>query len=726
MSTKTDHVPRHDQLHFFIDESGSFNSTRNLMLVGGVLLFGENDRETEENLRKAMIGSLAEVGKKYPNDMHFADIRQTDPAQAKRFAASLSRHLDRWRKEFDRSAYGVLIRHRHDVYDGSPGLLAERELDNRYISMLWTLIEHSVFVNDKVSRRLTDDAAIHLHIAHRVFPFPKDEEIRRFAESLNWRVVEDRNNSSRYIITSVLNEVEIRGMFRIAMRDRWKHSRRHLASINVSPIRYHTTSRSDESAPAFYLADILLGVERRRMYCHTDRQPIVVQAPLPILETLSYDRHLDALVRCKADIQNGGLDALLAGLKNNPVSRELTKELLPELTRAFKSAPEPFHRLFESASEKVDRPQDRPQGLELADLLETVYRNSNTDDLLSELYMILIPFSVANHTGDTDKANELWERYLASEKKLPSLGAEQGMEFAVQFRCRRAVSLMDQFRFSEAETILVEIGVKEENFRKKMSEHFGVDVESISRHRIGICYSTLAQACAFQSYDPQKRDMAEELFRNALNCFDKRGDLERIWVYLGHLACDFPENGRSLWDQTEENLKKLCGKRIDGLEKPFVLAVLLKGCLVFGDSAKMKESITAFDSLSGDYPDDLLNCHPYGLILQIQGLLNAALWRETKDDGFRKQAVMFFERSRKSLSLGDSLLKTLGTVVSMREYLFLQEAAGREQADCEKIMNDLRILETQLPTHPDDLAYPDEDVSARAGHLLQKIRFNYW
>lgn len=648
------------------------------------------------------------------------------PKQKQRFVTSLAGRLDQWRDEFDCDAYGILIRHRDDIYSGSSELLAERELDNRYISMLWSLIEHCVFVNEKISRCLTDDAGIHLHIANRAFLFRKDEELREIAKSLRWQVREDRNDPSKYVITSVLSETEIRGMFRMTLRNRWKHSRRHLASVDISSLNYEPSSRAAESSPALYLADILLGVERRRMFAYSDRQSALSPSPLPILESLSYDRHLDASIQCTASLQVGGVGALVSTLENHPFSGDVSPELRSVLVKSFRESRESFHRLFEIATKKVDHPTDRIAGQELAELLETVYRDSGLDDLQSEFSTILIPFSAANHTGDTAKANELWDRYLVLENRLPELNVDLGMEFGMQFRCRRAVNLMDQFRFREAEEILVKIGAKEEDFRNIISEFYGANVESVDRHRLGMCYSTLAQACAFQSYDPEKRDLAEDLFRNALSCFESPNDRERILVYLGHLACDFPETGRDLWSEVETNLFVQPGRQVDGLEKPFVLAVLLKGILVFGDPEQKKNAATFYGKTLNDYPDHLFRYHPYGLILQCLGLLNIELWKETKENGLRTQSLAFLEWSRKSLDSGGFLLRTLASVAGVRRGLFLHGMDRLTEKDQNVFSNQVLFLEKRLGGLLGGTSSCSAAIHDRAETLLKNIRFNYW
>ncbi len=710
---------KYSELHFFLDESGLFGSTRELMLVGGVLLFGAYNHAVEDGIRQAMVDALGEIGGRYPNDLHFNHYRTTNPSQGKQLAASLSRRLDAWRQESGVDAYGILIRHRHDIFSGSSGILAERELDNRYISMLWSLVEHFVFVNEKVSRRLTDDAAIHLHIANRAFPFPANDDVRNLAESLGWYVVQDRNSPDQLIITSVLNGGELRGMFRVSMRDRWRLSKRNLVSVDIARLQYHPTSDRPESTAALYLADVLLGVERRRMCAHTDRTPMVVHPPLPILDSLDYDHRLESLSFCKSRLDSGDTASLLAAVETTPfdTNDSRSKAMFDTLVDLFVKAPELFYPLYETASRNVDTPQDRRTGLELLVLLQAVHEKSKKLDLTADLYEILVPFSAANHAGDVLQANELWEHYLPLEKELPRLGPEKGLEMETSFRCRRAVNLMDQFRFAEVEQILTDIGMKEERFRKQIAEFFGTEPDRLDRRRLGICYNTLGQACSFQSADPEKRKLAESLFRSAIECFTNDSDIERAWVYLGHLACDFPENGRDLWNEVSVRLCELLDESIDALAKPFVFALLAKGALVFGDEQEKRRWNDELDKTLNEIPEEILAVHPFGLILQTSAMLNDILGRPDK-------AKARFRQAERSLMSGAELLKILATFCRLRLSLSLDKHGLLDAGTKESLRNDVRFLRKRLPTAIISVIHTESVEHAR--DILPGVRFNYW
>jgi hypothetical protein len=291
-----------------------------------------------------------------------------------------------------------------------------------------------------------------------------------------------------------------------------------------------------------------------------------------------------------------------------------------------------------------------------------------------------------------------------------------------EFRYRRAVSLTDQFQFEKAEQILVDIGTKAEQFQEKMAEIFETPVEQLNRRPLGMCYSTLAQACAFQANEFDKRTLAENLFRNALNCFTEQNDQERIWVYLVHLACDFPKESRSLWEEAHVNFLQYTGNIIDGLEKPFALAAYIKGMYVFGNINEKRPWANDLNQILVDYPNDLLNRHPFGLILQMTAMLNVSVFHETGESEYAKYANNFFPKAAKSLDSGEKLLKTLASVARLRNALFVLETDANNAGKLESLQNALRSVAKKIKIAPTSADNPIE----QANQLLSNIHFNYW
>lgn len=423
---------RYSELHLFLDESGQFHKKHDLKLIGGVLLFGSYDRAAKEGIRNAMTGALAEIGRRYPNDLHFHKYRESNPEQGRVLADAISRNLAAWLERSGSSAYGVLIKHKHrhlrDVYAGRSAIPAERELDNRYLSMLWSLVEHCVFISEEVSDLLTDDAAIHLHIASRMYLFPASDEVRVLARSLGWRVAEDKKKTKRFRITSVLKEDELLGMFRAAMRDRWKSSRREFASAEITSLRYRPCEKYPESTPALYLADVLLGVERRRIFAESDRVPIVAQSLLPILDRLEHDHRLESLSVCQSCFDSGGVPALFAVIEDYPVDpgNPHSQNFIALLAARFAESPEAFYPLFEKALRAGEHPPQRCLGTELAKMLEAVLRQSGCEDRLAELYLKLVLFSTADLSEDAelDERRPLWDEVKTELEKFVGKDAD--------------------------------------------------------------------------------------------------------------------------------------------------------------------------------------------------------------------------------------------------------------------------------------------------------------
>ncbi|MDR2169190.1 MAG: hypothetical protein LBP59_03520 [Planctomycetaceae bacterium] len=705
-----------NELHLFIDESGNFGSMskREQKLVGGVLLFGEYSKAVERKIKNSLLAAVKSIDGKYPQSLHFCDNNSQ-----KKFVETLQKQLDVFRKESNTKIYGVFIRHEEDIYANTSNILAEYELDNRYKLLLWSLIEYCVFADDKVNKRLTDDAVIHLHIASKSVPLKnRDEDYINLTRSLGDNVLQNPITGEYYVAKSI-NEQTIQGMFSVAMKDKWITSKRKLATIDVTPLNYNLDEysfdpkRSKESTPALYLADILIGLERQRL---NGRYNGYVQI-LPVLESLEYSWQLDVAMRCKACLVDDNFDALISILDEESIDPDdlHNQDIMNRLVKEFKLNPKSFHRLYEKAVKNIDYPQNRNHALQTLKLLDAVYHNANVFDLFSELYSTLITFSAANHAGDIRKAEANWNRYLELEKQISSIGKENRLEKAkdivLMFRSRRAVNLMDMFDFEAAEKIIIDAKNDEERFRRNNSD----DLEFLSTWRLGICYSLAGQACAFQ----KKQEAANDCFRNALSCFTEPGDLERVWVYLGHLACDFPETSIDLWNEVKEHLPTTIEQDIMLFEKPFVFAVLIKGLLVFGDINEKQEWLDRNNEILKSDLFDASKIHPYGLILQTLAMLNIAVWYETGEKIYAEYADKFFDQAIRSLASGEKLLQFLSNVCWLRRTLFIKEWQPTNENE--------QYLDLMLQTFvhkASEFGLAIHKLSLE--EIMGCIRFNYW
>jgi hypothetical protein len=648
-----------------MDESGRFYEESDINIVGGVLLFGNDDETVQSGIKNAMLDACRVAGEQYP--VHFNQLKN------KTFAVNLSRKLEVWRKETDTAVYGVLMQHKEDIFDNAPHIIAERELDNRYLAMIWELIEYLVFVSNKVNTRLTEDAEIHLHIAHRCFTIPRDDELKTEYESFGYKVTDNRKDPRSYFVSSSLHQSDLAMLFRQTMRQRWAGSQRQLAEVELERIDYNF----GETTPAMYLADIVIGVERKRIQNWKARKS---QQIAPILESLEYGKELNAAMQCKAYIASDNIEALIGELEKNPFNPDdlQHQDIINALVTQCRKNKEPFRRLYETAKKLVDIPSERGRAIRLSELLDAIVEKSGEGNLLFQLYSLLVKFSFANHTGNTQKSNYIWENWLKYESHLPSLGLEYGLkyglEFYTEFRLRRAVNLMDMFQYSEAETVLLDGVTKEEDCRVKIAALFGCEPDRFDSVQIGKIYNTLGQSLAFQGNNLQ---WAENSFRYAIECFKDANDIERSWVYLGHLVCDHPNELRQLWDEVAAHLPS--GE--NPYEKPFVLALKLKAVLVFDDNeTKNKWAEDALTVLE-NCPDFLRRQHPFGMIAQITAMIYAQLRQETGNENMRTIANKLFDLAIDSFSHGEGLLKDIGNVCKLRKKQFNETRLTPEEQE---------------------------------------------
>jgi tetratricopeptide (TPR) repeat protein len=301
--------------------------------------------------------------------------------------------------------------------------------------------------------------------------------------------------------------------------------------------------------------------------------------------------------------------------------------------------------------QQVNHPYYRNKGLRLQLLLDAVHEKSGQNDLQMSLHTVQIDMAHHNHTGDTELGNDDWETYLQLEPQLATLGSEKAMEFYTDFHCKRAVNLMDMFRYDEAGQVLIATGQKEEDFAKNTAAMFGSQPEDLPKERIGWVYSSLGQVCAFQG----NRDRAEEMFRSALQCFDKKNDIEREWVYLGHLACDFPEDSQSLLNEVFEHLPQ----STDPFEEPFILALKLKTVYVFGNAEQQKQWAENILTFIKNNEETLPFEHPWGLIYQITAMLFDKIGNTELTQFMFHQALWAFDN-------GEGVLKELGRYCQLR------------------------------------------------------------
>ena len=269
--------------------------------------------------------------------------------------------------------------------------------------------------------------------------------------------------------------------------------------------------------------------------------------------------------------------------------------------------------------------------------------------------------------------------------------------------------------------------------------------KDIPDNKLGACYGTLGQVYAFQG----NKEDAEISFRLAISFFSDSKDIERQWVYLGHLACDMGELiGKTLWKEVTDNLDGIDDLQLivgDGCQ--FLLALQLKGKLVFGTNGQIIQlaDILANNQPLNNFSANVKNAHPYGLILQMAGLICARAWKETKAENYYIRAIDFFRSATKYLTKGGSLLKLLANVCILRKLLLeFQKTGVNNNNQINSVINEFITHAKEIGEHAwsEDASgrasgyfgtqvsgqnhNTIEHVKERAQKIVDLIRFNYW
>ncbi len=736
-----------DALHFFLDESGQLHGTpkkREPLLVGGILIFGEYDDAADRELCDHIAKRLRDVNGHFPDDLHFGRAG-IGFQQQEQFLRTLAGDLGRWAAQ-ERAVYGVHIVHAGDVFAAEEGILGERHYDNRYLSMLWSLIEHLVFVDQKVAERLTPEATFHLHVASRVYSFNPQTTCADEVAGLGWQVRPDRWKPGCMIAVNVLQQRDLVTMFRMSLRQRWGHSTIRLGTATVTQLDYERGS----SPAALYLADLYLGQARfAELARRTSFRPPVKSVLVPTFRRLEYGPWLEELARMQAAIKSGQVDSYLTAAEEyqGVVAEHDLSAYAPIVKRQQQAAatmlqqsPDRLTSMLEQACRIADQPGGAHRGLAKAEWAASFLHAIGAGSLHGEILLLQAKLSHANHTGNTATAEAVWSDYLELEPRLHRLGAE-GLRLIAEMRNRRAVNLTDQFRFAEAEELLMEVVSERENWDEELARRFKAPAGAVPNRELGACVGTLGQILAFRG-EADSFARAESCFRRAMGFFVEPQDIERHWVYLGHLACDQREQGQPLWQETLEKHPALGADS----GSQYLLAVQLKGLLIFGPAGKLSTFLTQWeaDQPLERFTEDERNQHPFGLIHQTLGMLYGRAWRETGNQEYVDRAVRQFDLAYEKMSRGGPLLKALAYIARLRKYVILDEARGLGTSASKSFPQTLLAFRGHLAEHFGSAAWSEDEKGNatgffgqhdlgpgsshvdRARSLLQAVRFNYW
>lgn len=747
----------YDHVSLFIDESGDLAHPKNErlgLLVGGLLVFGEYHTEADSDLRATLERAVQSAGGTFPADLHASSFKSTvPPTRPHQMREALAHAVRRWGALVG-EAFAVALTHRSDSYTGGASFFAEREADNRYVRMLVALIEHLLFVNPSVVTRLAPNAKVNLYVASRKYVLCEDirtlatREQRRAIETQRARLqaqgYEVKDSQGKVYVPQSLQRREIAAYVRSACWLQWPKSRLRLARVSVESINYDGPTKQ-RSAAGLYVADLLLGELRRQLATPTAtklRRPM-----LPPLVCLPYGPWLGQAAQLKAALDNVDAHTYLAVRTSMTVEAEtasvqgLVNELDVCAGTSLGLSQEQARQLLSEACIDVDQPGEAARGLRKVELAERMLPPGSTAELRA--MMTQARLSAANHTGNRASADAAWETFVTLEPELPRHGSN-GLRLAAEIRNRRAVALTDQFRYDDAAQILNAVVSSQESVTASIATAFRLRGSHLPNRELAACLGSLGQIHALRRRDGDD-SKAESYFRRAITLFTDRSDIERQWIYLGHLACDRGVAGRSLWDEVLHRVPALQEHRvpISQAGKQFMLALQAKGVLVFGDTAEVSAFLAAWTKQSTlrVYSETTRSQHPFGLIYQAIGMMYARVFREAHHAPSQALAANWFAAATTTMSDGGPLLKVLSCIAQMRRLLLVPQDHSSARQDLARA---LAVMRGVLIEGIGDAAWmegddgrssgaigncdpgPAEDISVRCASIMKAFAFNYW
>jgi len=733
----------YDQMHLFLDETGDFLK-KELRIIGGVLLFGTYDDQKEDNkIKKLLINSINDANGKFPEDLHFGN----NGWQIERKNTFLQNLCNKIQEDnipdtglYGRT-FGVSITYEEDISDN------DNKHDNRYRHMLLFLIQHLLFVSKDVAIRLNPKAKIYITIASRQFVFNAHDYNTETLAKLGWRnwQVDNENKDKKYVQS--VNDDIIRSLINPnnGGSKRWPSDQIEVMNIQLNSLDYN----SGTSPKGLYLADLQIGAIRRSTNLLTS------------ICNIQYSPKLRFLHEMHSSLSNNDLAGYLKNNNrlyesisktNQPKEIELLIQNLEDKAILLANDDQNHKAINDYLTESsilVDQSNNSKEGLRRTLLAEKLLGERNKTisketalRLQSKFLTLQSKLSYYNHTGNLSEANIVWDKFLEIENSLRTLPLV-GIKFKIEIRNRRAVSLMDHFSYDAANEVINKIVSTAEDLRTKLASLEECQLSDIPSKELGACYGTLGQLYAFQG----NKEAAKKSFDWAKSLFSDSKDIERQWVYLGHLACDMGDLiGRPLWKEVTANFDGIDDLQLivgDGCQ--FLLALQLKGKLVFGTNDQIIQLADLFLAKNhplNNFSANVKNAHPYGLIIQMAGLICARAWKETNRESYYDRAIYFFRSAATHyLPQGELLLKLLANVCTLRKLLLEFQKAGVNND------NQINIVIDEFITHAKDIgehAWSEDDSGGangyfgtqvagqnhntieRAQKIVDLIRFNYW
>jgi tetratricopeptide (TPR) repeat protein len=540
----------------------------------------------------------------------------------------------------------------------------------------------------------------------------------------------------------------------MALRQRWHNSSIKFGSIDTASIQYKLESYNHLKPPmALYLADLFLG-QSRSIYYSNIQAKLKQKLLSPAFCNIHYGPWLETLAQMQAALEAGDIDAFFTAAETfyshsdevispfSSIAEQLTKEAAQLLGKDL----EKIKTFMQGLVKKVDIPGRAVSLSNIVNWSGKLIQNCAAADQLIQALHLQCRLSICNHTGDVSEANQLWQQFLKVEPELYSFGAD-GLRVRSEMRNRRAVSLTDSFQYREAESILLNIISLQQDALQNISRAFGIDIKVIPSDELGACYGTLGQIYAFMG-TKESFEFAEKSFRQAIDLFKEPADINRQWVYLGHLACDQGEAGIDLWREVMTHLPALGYKTpISDRGRQYELALQIKGLNVFGNIESKKDFCEMLDKATAgsNHTQDDFSSHPYGLIYQGLGILYQSLWHESKENPYyKKSAVTFFAGASKLMKGQPGLLNILGIAAQLRKEILELESNNNGLGAGQNISRLLKSFKESLVSLYSDNVWQESGNGKQDGHfgsfdpgpghsweerasaVLAGIRFNYW
>lgn len=679
---------KYDQIHIFIDESGSLHTLEDRpIMVGGVVVLGSYDARDDKRLNGTISRLITSNGGKRLKDLH---DRETPSAlgfdSMNRLRSGLAEEMRDWAGT-ERLVRGVTLVHKADIFDDRSWIIAEGVMDNRYIHMVWSLVEHLLFVDPWIGKQLQGNASIHLHVANRRVPYLDNHQNRTYLSKIGQEFESGFDSEGNRCIwaNSSIKEGDLRSSFRMALRDRWPERGYDLASVEVKAILY-----SDNRAPSkagLYIADIHLRAVRGIINRHKN------VLPAEELFRLDYNGTFLKIALFKSRTEQGIFDGtvglakeILEELEKSPALSSSLRDMRNDLKKALEGNQGILERNLEQACRIVDEPGNSKNGFQFGNSTWEMLSAAGKAQARNRARWMQIKLSHANHNANRAAADAVWEDYSSFEPALVDMGLE-GLVFWLNMRNRRAVSLMDRFRLKEAESTLIGQISPLQEMRDIIARQSGKEAQKTPFYELGAAFGTLGQILALQS--PSRHAEAEGFFNRAIDCFVEPRDIERQLVYLGHLACELGENGRGLWNRVSERIPKLnSATPVTGLGKQFILALQAKGLFKFGRAEELLEFAKKLKDadLEDSFGPGAKDYHPFGLIWQDAALCAQRGFREKPDgnEWLLEIALEWFDKSISfSAAKSQPLFDTMRHLAAIRKNIMLMEYAPEARLEKE-------------------------------------------